>query len=1041
MAAGSIHGYPQGSGRARVGSDPYIPLQHTGGAIVLDTASAADTDLIGVQSHLSGMNSATDDTSTIYPSPSGNSFSDYTESFMTFFQSDDSQGNSQYFLPDSDLNPALFLDTQNTSVQAPGVHSHHHGPLELQTQAQDQGPWSHIDVIRRRTSPLSGNITANVPASPQHLTPINRPRHSSASGVVSIEDSAYYTGSRKSHHGYESVTGISGEEMDHRGQNYPQVPIFDTQQTTRYSSSGSSTTVTQAGYSHNNPLPTPTQQENPPAQGNIALYCRECKYQARTRSDLKKHNARHERSHICHVGGCPRSSKGFATSNDLDRHLKSVHHLNRRLDSKYFKCFSEGCTRAEKWWPRQDNFKQHLVKMHKGEDIDRLLRLSEEWFAQQRQQEQPVDTQSNIAPDEMDIDNSNMSVAEQFQAYAANNSMSPLGNAVQHDFISSSQSFDLGLNPTQRHQRRRVSTSAAGSAPHAQFPLPALDTTNVAAFSTSMQRTRSSQAYCPQYSDAGHFPSYTHPYVGYVSVADPPWPNMEPLLLNSRPVHPVKYAVANDQIHKIKGPHTVADPYLDVNRMADIPSPQEPQPSVLNELRGQQDDYLMNTTGGVTSEVTTSISPIQVKVTPPENESKQGEAGKTKFEKVIVDEVLKFVQEIEKSKPDNASSSLPAVEEILSLFRLGSRSVSSVGSSSVSRITGADTESAVSKTSPISREGVHVCPVCLKTKNRPSDLKKHMQRHAKPYGCTHDGCYDKTFGSKSDWQRHEQKCTNMHRQQECWRCLNCQDVYGDQGEYIRHMMNLHSIKKVENTPHSPRLQRIARNYEGPFWCGFCGKIVLLPQDKQGVEAFNLRSDHIANHFTKEKRNIKDWIELTGHGKTKELLSKEGQGQNPPFATAMQEEDDSIFSPEFESAGTQSSLSVESEVLGEQVFYPQSQPSSLDIVGFNGHQQFHFNGQFETLQQHKTMTSQLETSTATLQAPGQMNPMYAHADPARQKRHHHQQPRKPTQQLAESVECCECEVPANVRLSKICINCGHDFCLRCTYRGPPKDDHC
>ncbi|KAI1618575.1 hypothetical protein EDD36DRAFT_35704 [Exophiala viscosa] len=1052
MASGSRLGYQQGSGRVRVDSDPFILLHHAGGATLLDTASAADTDLIGVQSQLPGMNSASDDTSTIYPSPAGYHSSEYSDPFMPSLSSDDSQGNFQYLAPDSDLNSPLSPSSQHTPLQAVGDSSHNSSSLQLQSQPGDQGPWTQLDVFRRRSSPLPDNTTTHLLEHPQRLnTPTHRPRHSSASGEVSNGDSGYFTGSRKSHHGFESVTGLFGEQMDPREQNYTQVPQFNIPQGAGYVSSASATIITQADYNHNNLPPPPytlTPQDIQPAQENMALYCPECDWHAKTNSDFKKHNARHERRHVCPLSGCSRKGKGFATSNDLDRHLKTVHQINRRRGSKYFKCFSEGCTKADKQWPRQDNFKQHLIKMHPGEDVEVLLRISNDWFAQhghQAHNEPQDDTQSNTAPDEMDIDSSNVSVTQQFPAYPADNFMFPMGNALQHEFNLNSQPFDPGfaVTPTPRHttrgqHRRRVSTSATGSRPQAQFPLPPLDTSNVGQFSTPMQRTKSSQAYQLQYPDAGPFQSNTLYHVGHVSISDSSWTNLEPYLPNMRPDYPVKYTVENQQIFRTKGPHTVANPSFDVNRMTDVPSPLEPQPSMLNELRGQQDDFLMNTTGGVASESVTPISPqqsFQCKITPPDNEGKPNEAELTRL-RDLAEDIHKFVDDYKKSKPD---SPLP-IEDIFSRVRLTMGSLSSVGSSSVSRVTGeADTESAVSKTSPITREGVHVCPVCRKTKKRPSELKKHMQRHEKPYGCTHDGCYGKTFGSKSDWQRHERGCTIMPQQQDCWRCFKCHDVCWDQGEYIRHMINVHSIKQVEKTPYSPRHQRIARNYEGPFWCGFCNKIIPLPHQKQGVEAFNLRSDHIAEHFTKEKKSIKDWIELTGHGMTKELRSKEGQGQNPSSAIAIQEDDNCILSPELESAGTQSSSSMQSGMFGEQVFYPQSQSSSLGIVGFNNHQQLQFSNPFQSLlQQQQIMTGQMEMSTAGRQAPGQMNPMHAHADPARQRRHH-QQPRKRTQQLAQSVECCQCSVPANVMLSKVCI-CDHLFCDFCKYRGAPKDDH-
>lgn len=37
-------------------------------------------------------------------------------------------------------------------------------------------------------------------------------------------------------------------------------------------------------------------------------------------------------------------------------------------------CFGQNCPRPSKRWPRLDNFKQHLSRMHNEEDEDALLK-------------------------------------------------------------------------------------------------------------------------------------------------------------------------------------------------------------------------------------------------------------------------------------------------------------------------------------------------------------------------------------------------------------------------------------------------------------------------------------------------------------------------------------------------------------------------------------------------------------------------------------------------------------------------------------------
>ncbi|OAL26376.1 hypothetical protein AYO22_04294 [Fonsecaea multimorphosa] len=127
------------------------------------------------------------------------------------------------------------------------------------------------------------------------------------------------------------------------------------------------------------------------------LECSDCGYRARTRSDLKygtllyesritadmplsrKHRGRHDREHKCPFPACPQKQRGFATSNDLDRHLFVIHKINNRR-SRSYKCFGQNCSRPNQEWPRLDNFKQHLKKLHPGESEISLLQRSNDWY-------------------------------------------------------------------------------------------------------------------------------------------------------------------------------------------------------------------------------------------------------------------------------------------------------------------------------------------------------------------------------------------------------------------------------------------------------------------------------------------------------------------------------------------------------------------------------------------------------------------------------------------------------------------------------------
>jgi cytochrome c556 len=81
---------------------------------------------------------------------------------------------------------------------------------------------------------------------------------------------------------------------------------------------------------------------------------------------------RHNKPFKCDIPNCRRGGRGFTTVNDLQRHKKSVHRINATENS--FQCASETCRSKEKIWPRLDNFKQHIHRMHKDEDEGDLIR-------------------------------------------------------------------------------------------------------------------------------------------------------------------------------------------------------------------------------------------------------------------------------------------------------------------------------------------------------------------------------------------------------------------------------------------------------------------------------------------------------------------------------------------------------------------------------------------------------------------------------------------------------------------------------------------
>lgn len=121
-----------------------------------------------------------------------------------------------------------------------------------------------------------------------------------------------------------------------------------------------------------------SQDRNGIPRTDPALYCDQCQVHFSTNSEYSKHMSRHTKRFRCDVAGCKKID-GFATLNDLDRHRKSVHGAYD-IEDPVWKCFVEGCKSREKIWPRQDNFKAHLERMHRGVDVEHYVKVSDRWL-------------------------------------------------------------------------------------------------------------------------------------------------------------------------------------------------------------------------------------------------------------------------------------------------------------------------------------------------------------------------------------------------------------------------------------------------------------------------------------------------------------------------------------------------------------------------------------------------------------------------------------------------------------------------------------
>ncbi|KAB5572686.1 hypothetical protein GE09DRAFT_1100480 [Coniochaeta sp. 2T2.1] len=160
----------------------------------------------------------------------------------------------------------------------------------------------------------------------------------------------------------------------------------------------------------------------------------------------------------------------------------------------------------------------------------------------------------------------------------------------------------------------------------------------------------------------------------------------------------------------------------------------------------------------------------------------------------------------------------------------------------------------------------HRCPEanCGKGFRRPCELKKHLKRHQKPYGCTRCSL---TFGSKDDWKRHE---NGQHLQHEVWKCDErlprtgtCGRICNRRETFRHHLATHHGIKDKARLDHKLDKCRVSQQGEPQIWCGFCEAIVTLDL-AGGRDALNARYDHIGDHYEGGKGLVKkrpgEWLE-------------------------------------------------------------------------------------------------------------------------------------------------------------------------------------
>ncbi|KAH7060611.1 hypothetical protein B0J12DRAFT_695972 [Macrophomina phaseolina] len=541
--------------------------------------------------------------------------------------------------------------------------------------------------------------------------------------------------------------------------------------------------------------------------GQKSLLCPDCGETAKCPSDFKKHTLKHTKPWTCDEPDCSRK-EGFTTINDLKRHQKSVHKIGGM--SKSFRCVADRCRNKDKLWPRLDNFKQHINRMHKDEyDMDDLINRSQIF--------------SSLGAGSSDI--SSAVPASQMESRIA-------GIDSERSDVNATKIITPPAIPL---VQQRNEESYGDLSPDLKVPFPAIfpetrpwtqsnveEPENGIVQSQKAQENRMGsrrpQPDAPklrELADAATAASNTR---GRPSSGDGP-------IATSSKSESSKRGLAKEHPHKsllAKISNMMA------KSITNGAASESLQKAVLRALLELEDNRNIITTADSHSETASKAN------------LKGRNPGKLP---------PRF------SGPDGTELNISTAEVREGLAAM---------SRGIKKAVPKPKTTANTKTKKIK------CPDCSSSFNRQCDLRKHSYRHSRPWGCTFSRCY-KRLGSKSDWTRHE---GNKHNHMAIWRCEQlrpssascdprrlhptvCAEIFWDVRNFSAHLISAHQLESPSISSEIV-VRHLSRGLNHRFWCGFCQAII--PLDRRGVKGSDIRNNHIDKHFMEGKR-INNWLDV------------------------------------------------------------------------------------------------------------------------------------------------------------------------------------
>ncbi|KAF2088130.1 hypothetical protein K490DRAFT_64804 [Saccharata proteae CBS 121410] len=689
---------------------------------------------------------------------------------------------------------------------------------------QDDGPWNSLQVAAR-----TGNLNTG-----QNLAVPNLSYGSYREPAGSeISDSGYGTQAAAT----QSIVSTDPIEL---GKDVPDIslPLRDMRLPSLSAHSPNSIAAEQSP----RPQTIHTKKRSSGRKPLHQFKCSRCDHISKCPSDLTKHTLKHDKPFTCEFITCTRKV-GFTTTNDLQRHMKSVHKVGAGSTRSY-RCAGKDCKHKDKIWPRLDNFKQHVNRMHPDDDVDDMLRRSE---YQGSLNEPPVPSGTPRIKTLAPMDTALLAGMDPKSKHP--DEASPICANIRGFSVGS----DHPPHEIENVDNERLGNSAYSLRnsflrPNQIYPLPALT------FGSSQHGGSDSQQH-----DRVSEPDFKE-LSGLSTLAEVAGGS------TTRLVDSMSENGSSGRNHeRLPTPATrreTDDPRSNLSQLskgiADLISQSDGEPLEKAILRAFED---LGKGNAADSTERRQISTNAQGTLPHTNDTQTQSSDGAEFK-------------------NDSVGTISSAEVLKGLRNLG-KLVKQSGK-----------KPAVTSGIPCPHEGCRkVCP-------RPCDLNKHIKRHTKPYGCTFPKCMKK-FGSKNDWKRHE---NSQHFQLEIWRCglssscssnaPPCAELFYHKDVFNAHLKGAPHNLGPDERAHEVKIRRIGRNSQSRFWCGFCQKI--LPLEKKGVDAWDERFDHIDEHFKTEK--IEDWLCIESNVAKKDAYGDLDKGrfddEDPKMEVDSEESSDS-----------------------------------------------------------------------------------------------------------------------------------------------------